>query len=71
MTAAYCACFTWPPTIASQTCLQSRTYHDGKRSQDKTPPLAVLCLARRRLNILWAMQRDNTSYQPGMPRASS
>jgi hypothetical protein len=31
---------------------------------------AVLCLARRRLNVLWAMQRDSTSYQPGLPRAA-
>ena len=31
---------------------------------------AILCLARRRLNVLWAMQRDQTSYQPGMPRAA-
>jgi hypothetical protein len=27
-----------------------------------------VCLARRRLNVLWAMQRDNTSYQPELPR---
>jgi hypothetical protein len=24
----------------------------------------VLALARRRLNVLWAMLRDNTPYQP-------
>lgn len=49
---------------------ESRTYYDRKRSQGKRHSQAVLCLARRRLNVLWAMQRDNTSYQPGLPRAS-
>ena len=53
-----------------KTCLESRTYYDRKRSQGKRHPQAVLCLARRRLNVLWAMQRDNTSYQPGLPRAA-
>jgi transposase len=53
-----------------KTCPESRTYYDRKRSQGKRHPQAVLCLARRRLNVLWAMQRDNTSYQPGLPRAA-
>lgn len=51
-------------------CPESRTYYDRKRSEGKRHSQAVLCLARRRLNVLWAMQRDNTSYQPGMPRAA-
>jgi len=55
---------------AIKNCPESRTYHDRKRSQGKRHSQAVLCLARRRLNVLWAMQRDNTSYQPGLPRAA-
>jgi len=50
-----------------KTSPESRNYHDRKRSQGKRHPKAVLCLARRRLNVLWAMQRDNLSYQPEMP----
>jgi Transposase IS116/IS110/IS902 family len=51
-----------------KTCPESRNYHDRKRSEGKRHSQAILCLARRRLNVLWAMQRDNTSYQPGVPR---
>lgn len=50
-----------------KTSPESRNYHDRKRSQGKRHSKAVLCLARRRLNVLWAMQRDNLSYQPEMP----
>jgi transposase len=53
-----------------KTSPESRNYYDRKRSQGKRHSQAILCLARRRLNVLWAMQRDNTSYQPGMPRAA-
>ena len=53
-----------------KTCPESRNYYDRKRSEGKLHSQAVLCLARRRLNVLWAMQRDNTSYQPGSPRAA-
>jgi hypothetical protein len=53
-----------------KTCPESRNYYDRKRSEGKRHSQAILCLARRRLNVLWAMQRDNTSYQPGLPRAA-
>ena len=53
-----------------KTCPKSRNYYDRKRSEGKRHSQAVLCLARRGLNVLWAMQRDNTSYQPGLPRAA-
>jgi len=53
-----------------KTSPESRDYYDRKRSQGKRHSQAILCLARRRLNVLWAMQRDQTSYQPGMPRAA-
>lgn len=53
-----------------KTSAESRTYYDRKRSQGKRHSQAVLCLARRRLNVLWAMQRDNTSYQPELPRTA-
>jgi transposase len=53
-----------------KTCPESRSYYDRKRSEGKRHSQAVLCLARRRLNVLWAMQRDNTRYQPEIPRAA-
>ncbi|GKV71211.1 hypothetical protein NCCP2145_05920 [Pseudarthrobacter sp. NCCP-2145] len=42
---------------------QSRTYYQRKRTEGKNHKQAVLSLARRRLNVLWAMLRDGTPYQ--------
>ncbi|WP_442859067.1 IS110 family transposase [Arthrobacter sp. CAN_A212] len=42
----------------------SRTYYDRKRAEGKTHVQSVLSLARRRLNVLWAMLRDGTAYKP-------
>lgn len=48
---------------AARYCPQSRTYYQRKRTEGKNHKQAVLSLARRRLNVLWAMLRDNTLYQ--------
>ena len=50
--------------IAIRTDPASRTYYDRKRTEGKTHTQAVLALARRRLNVLWAMLRDHAIYQP-------
>ncbi len=50
--------------IAIRTDPASRTYYDRKRTEHKTHTQAVLALARRRLNVLWAMLRDHAVYQP-------
>ena len=42
----------------------SRRYYDRKRAEGKTHIQAMLSLARRRLNVLWAMLRDDTTYTP-------
>ena len=55
-------------SIRSDTA--SRTYYSRKRTEGKTHTQAVLALARRRLNVLWAMLRDNTLYQPTTPNAA-
>ena len=44
-------------------CPASRTYYDRKRAEGKRHVQAVITLARRRLNVLWAMLRDNNRYQ--------
>ncbi len=41
----------------------SRTYYDRKRSEGKRHTQAVLCLARRRVDVLHAMLTTNTLYQ--------
>jgi hypothetical protein len=47
---------------ALKSCPASRTYYDRKRTEGKTHIQAMLSLARRRLNVLWAMLRDGTTY---------
>jgi transposase len=47
---------------ALKSCPASRTYFDRKRREGKTHIQALLSLARRRLNVVWAMLRDGTTY---------
>ncbi|MFI2380599.1 IS110 family transposase [Streptomyces sp. NPDC018964] len=47
----------------------SRTYYDKKIAQGKHHTQALLCLARRRADVLFAMLRDGTFYEPS-PAAS-
>lgn len=42
----------------------SRTYYDKKIVQGKHHTQALLCLARRRTDVLFAMLRDGTFYEP-------
>ncbi len=46
----------------------SRTYYDRKRTEGKSHTQAIICLARRRLNVLWAMIRDETTYEASAHR---
>jgi transposase len=57
--------------IALHTDPASRRYYDRKRAEGKRHTQAVLALARRRLNVLWAMLRDHTTYQPTAPNATA
>jgi transposase len=57
--------------IAIRTDPASRTYYDRKRAEGKTHTQAVLALARRRLNVLWAMLRDHAVYQPAITTAAA
>jgi transposase len=45
----------------------SRTYYQRKRDQGKRPIPATICLARRRTNVLYALIRDNRTWQPDSP----
>jgi transposase len=49
---------------ALKSCPASRGYYDRKRGEGKSHIQAMLSLARRRLNVLWAMLRDGTRYTP-------
>lgn len=41
----------------------SRTFYDRKRAGGKSHKQALIALARRRINVIWAMLRDHTPYQ--------
>ncbi len=47
---------------------ESRAFYDRKRAEGKRHAQAVIALARRRVNVLWAMLRDGAVYVEGPPR---
>lgn len=48
----------------------SRTYYLRKRAEGKAHHQAVIALARRRVNVLWAMLRDGELYRDPAPKAA-
>ncbi|RKF27634.1 transposase, partial [Micromonospora globbae] len=42
----------------------NRAYYDRKRAEGKRHNAALICLARRRCDVLFAMLRHKTPYQP-------
>ena len=48
----------------------SRAYYDRKRAQGKKHNAALICLARRRCDVLHAMLRNNQPYQHRTPLAA-
>lgn len=46
----------------------SRAYYQRKRDQDKRPIPATICLARRRTNVLYALIREQRTWQPDSPQ---
>ena len=42
----------------------SRAYYDRKRAEGKSHTAALTCLARRRVDVLYAMIRDRQPYRP-------
>jgi transposase len=45
----------------------SRAFYDRKRAEGKRHSQAVIALARRRVNVLWALIRDRRCYQVAPP----
>jgi len=44
-----------------------RAYYQRKRAEGKRHVQAIICLARRRTNVLWALLRDNRTWEPQPP----
>ena len=42
---------------------ESRAFYDRKRREGKRHVQALIALARRRVNVLWAMLRDGTTFK--------
>ncbi|MCX4752439.1 IS110 family transposase [Kitasatospora purpeofusca] len=49
----------------------SRRFYDRKRAEGKRHTQAVLALARRRVNVMWALIRDGRCFQPAPPVTSA
>ena len=58
--------------VATQHDPDARAHYQRKRSQGKRHNAAVVCVARRRCNIILAMLKTQTPYQPTqhLPRAA-
>ncbi|MEU1543646.1 IS110 family transposase [Actinacidiphila glaucinigra] len=54
--------------VAARCCRPSRTFYERKRSEGKTHKQAILALARRRLDVLWALIRDQRPFTTEPPQ---
>ncbi|MHB9847669.1 IS110 family transposase [Streptomyces krungchingensis] len=52
-------------------CEDSRRFYERKRAEGKRHIQAVLALARRRVNVLWALLRDGRPYEAVSPTAQA
>ncbi|WP_327378916.1 IS110 family transposase (plasmid) [Streptomyces sp. NBC_01216] len=57
--------------ISIRNCDASRRFYERKRAEGKRHTQAVLALARRRVNVLWALIRDGRCYEHGLSAASA
>ncbi|MEV7145411.1 IS110 family transposase [Streptomyces sp. NPDC093084] len=55
--------------ISIRNCDASRRFYERKCAEGKRHVQAVLALARRRVNVLWALIRDGRCYQGELPVA--
>lgn len=53
--------------ISIRNCDASRRFYERKRAEGKRHTQAVLALARRRVNVLWALIRDGRCFQSELP----
>jgi transposase len=55
--------------VASVHCPESKRFYQRKRAEGKSHKQAVLALARRRLNVLWALIRDHHVFETDIARS--
>lgn len=56
--------------VASTCCPESQRFYQRKRAEGKNHKQAVLALARRRLNVLWALIRDHRTFETAAPQGA-
>ena len=56
--------------FASLRAPKPKAFFDRKRAEGKKHNAAVICLARRRCNIILAMLRDRQLHVAGYPRTA-
>ncbi|MFF4401508.1 IS110 family transposase [Streptomyces sp. NPDC001480] len=57
--------------VASVRCPRSKAFYQRKRAEGKSHKQAVLALARRRLNVLWALIRDHRTFEANASRLAA
>jgi transposase len=55
--------------VASVHCSESKRFYQRKRAEGKSHKQAVLALARRRLNVLWALIGDHRVFETAVDRS--
>ncbi|QBI54353.1 IS110 family RNA-guided transposase [Streptomonospora litoralis] len=53
--------------LSIRCCPASQAFYERKRAEGKRHAQAVIALARRRVNVLWAMLRDGRPYSAAPP----
>jgi hypothetical protein len=53
---------------ATRCCPTSQAFYDRKRAEGKSHKQAILALARRRLDVLWALIRDQRTFEVPPPQ---
>ncbi|WP_405670300.1 MULTISPECIES: IS110 family transposase [unclassified Streptomyces] len=53
--------------VAARCCPTSKAFYDRKRAEGKNHRQAVIALARRRLNVFWALIRDGRVFEIAAP----
>lgn len=55
--------------VAARSCPVSKAFYERKKAEGKGHKQAILALARRRLNVLWALIRDGRPFEITAPSA--
>jgi transposase len=55
--------------VAARCCPTSKAFYERKRAEGKNHKQAVIALARRRLNVLWALIRDGRTFETTAPQS--